>query len=66
MSSNIIQNKEHGLWLQVGLHALILLMMSHAKSIRSFTSQKIWEIPGNTLRVMSLILHGEQLRSPTL
>jgi hypothetical protein len=66
MSSNIIPSKGHGLWLPAGLHVPTLQMMNHVKSIRSFTSQKIWEILGNILRVMSLILHGVQPHSLTL
>jgi len=60
MSSNIIQNKEHGHWLQAGLRVLTSQMMSHVRFTKSFTSPKIWEIHGNILRVTFLILHGVQ------
>jgi hypothetical protein len=38
-------------------------MMNHVKFTKSFISQKILEIPGNILKAMSLISHGEQPHS---
>jgi len=66
MNSNIILSKELGLLLQGGLHALTSLMTSLVKFTKSSISQKIWEILGNILKAMYLILHGEQLPSQVL
>jgi len=48
MSFSTIQSRGHGHLQPDGLHVRISPTMSHVKSTKNFTSQKIWEILGNT------------------
>lgn len=60
MSTSTIPSKDHGPWLLDGHPARISLTMSHARSTKNFTLQRILVTHGNTLRAMSLTSHGEQ------